>query len=82
MDKWLISFIEDNELGVYEKRIWIEATDFFSAAKYCEAYYPTVYELFKAGYLTEDELNYFTHEAQDQIQRSYRDMGIDLGVDK
>lgn len=80
MVKFIISYIEDNELGVYRKRILVESNSIFSCMEECKIKYPTVYEILQVTGLTEEQEKHFTHEAQDQIQRSCREMGIQLGL--
>lgn len=74
---YLISYIEDNDLGVYSKEILVEANGFIDCVRTYSKEYPTIFgakEMF--GEIEERWRHYYTHEAQDQLQRAKREMII------
>ncbi|MDI3090179.1 hypothetical protein QJ133_03195 [Priestia megaterium] len=71
MQTFLISFVEDNELGIYNKDIFVEGTDISVCFQESIKKYPTLYgirEIF--GEIEERWKSYYTHETQDQLRRS------------
>lgn len=75
MNKYLIGYIEDNDLGVYNKEIIVEAETFTECSKQYIKKYPTLHavkQLF--GEIEERWLKYYTHESQDTLRRSQLDL--------
>lgn len=68
---YLISYIEDNDLGVYVKEILVESSSFQECFQEQIKKYPTIYSIKQIfGELEERWKNYYTHESQDLLQRS------------
>lgn len=75
MKKFLISYIEDNNLGVYPKEILISSENFISACKETLQKYPTVYAIKQMfGEIEEQWENYYSHESQDHLRRGQLEM--------
>lgn len=71
MAEFIIGYVEDNKLGVYHKQILVEARSFFECIENCKKEYPTVFSVEQVqGVLEQRWRDYFTHESQDQLQRS------------
>lgn len=78
---YLISYIEDNDLGVYSKEILVESINFVTAFRENIQKYPTLFGIKEQfGEIEERWKNYYTHESQDQLQRSKR--GMEVNIDK
>ncbi|PGB04433.1 hypothetical protein [Bacillus toyonensis] len=79
MAVFLITYIEDNDLGVYTKEILVEADHFESCFHTYYAKYPTMQGIKQMhGKIEKKWRNYYSHESQDEIQRSNREMLKDL----
>ncbi|UOE58044.1 hypothetical protein [Cytobacillus oceanisediminis] len=79
MKTFLISYIEDNHLGVYPKEILVEAPNFVTCFREYIVKYPTMYgikEMF--GEIEERWKNYYTHESQDLLRESQLKTGKDI----
>lgn len=81
LPKYIVSYIEDNELGVYSKRILEQCEDFFACVDLCKEKYPTVFNIGQAKKMSKEEADYFTHEMQDAIQEQYRSWDIKFGTE-
>ncbi|MEK1828956.1 hypothetical protein AAAC51_07355 [Priestia megaterium] len=70
-NKYLISYIEDNDLGVYVKEILVESNSFQECFQEQIKDHPTIYSIKQLfGELEARWKNYYTHESQDLLQRS------------
>lgn len=83
MENFLLSYIEDNELGVYPKEILVEVSTKYSGFHHAyETYksvYPTMFGLKQVFGKIEDRWRkYYTHESQDQLRRAQLDMEKNL----
>lgn len=68
---YLISYIEDNDLGVYVKEILVESSSFQDCFQEQIKKYPTIHSIKQIfSELEERWKNYYTHESQDLLQRS------------
>lgn len=75
----MISYLEDNELGIYKKEILVEANSFLECVHEYTEKFPTLFgakEIF--GPICEDWRNFYTHESQDAIQRAKKEMKLEL----
>lgn len=76
---YLISYIEDNDLGVYPKQILVEADGFIDCVRAYSKEYPTIYgakEVF--GSIQDEWRQYYSHASQDELQKSKRDMEVNM----
>lgn len=77
--KYIISFVEDNDLGIYTKEIIVEANSILQCVQVYSTEYPTLYgakEVF--GPILDDWKNYYTHQFQDALQKSKLTKNVEL----
>lgn len=69
--QYLLSFIEDNHLGVYSKQILVQGKSFSSTYDEYIKKYPTMFGLVEMfGKIDPKWVDYYTHESQDLLRRS------------
>ncbi|QST02443.1 hypothetical protein IMZ31_23630 (plasmid) [Pontibacillus sp. ALD_SL1] len=74
MNQFIVSYIEDNELGVYKKEILMEYPTIYDCVEDCKTNYPTLLGVMQVQGLTKEQEYYYSHEAQDAIRASYKNM--------
>lgn len=78
MHNYIISYIEDNDLGVYAKEILTKAESFRKCVEIANELYPTVYGIMQVHKDLDENWEFFySHEGQDQIQKSRREMRLE-----
>ncbi|MGG0248729.1 hypothetical protein ABEY24_10165 [Peribacillus frigoritolerans] len=69
--QYLLSYIEDNDLGVYSKQILVQGNSFPSAYNEYIKKYPTMFGLVEMfGKIEPKWVDYYSHESQDLLRRS------------
>jgi hypothetical protein len=75
LKQYIISYIEDNTLGVYEKEILVEEKSLWHCVDAFGEMYPTLTGVREVKHpLSQEWVFYYSHEAQDQLQRSKNNM--------